>query len=66
MAKCVLPRMAQNKYFAGLILRLKPGFDDMFSSCGKKNMWKCTYVVLCSNNMVKAHIWFQNFPSFIL
>ena len=22
-------------------LPLKPGFDDMFSSCGKKNIWKC-------------------------
>ena len=32
MAKCVLLRMAQNKYFAGLILGLKPGFDDTFSS----------------------------------
>ena len=28
----------------------------MFSSCGKKNMWKCAYVVLCSNDMVKAHM----------
>ena len=34
----------------------KPGFDDMFSSCGKKNMLKCAYVVLCSSDMVKAHM----------
>ena len=37
-------------------IALKPGFDDMFSSCGKKNMWKCAYVVLCSNDMVKARM----------
>ena len=41
MAKCVLSRMPQNKYFAGLILRLKPGFDVTFSSCGKKNVEMC-------------------------
>ena len=35
---------------------VKPGFDDMFSSCGKKNMWKCACVVLCSNDMVKAYM----------
>ena len=36
--------------------RLKPGFDGMFFSCGKNNIWKCAYVGLCSNDMVKAHM----------
>ena len=35
---------------------LKPGFHDIFSACGKRNMWKCEYVYLCSYDMVKAHM----------
>ena len=47
--------MAQNKYFAGLILGLKPGFDDNVFL-----IWKKEHVEMCIGSFVfqqygKAH-----------
>ena len=51
---------------ARLIQSLNPGFDEMFSSWGEKRTCGNVHIWFCVPTIWSKHIWFQNFPSFVL